>query len=90
MALRLVSEFPEGLHSSSDERRRNEFGVTTKTLELSVETVTDQRTGKSVTASTDDIGPPNTQVTWVGIANAVIAIVSYAIPIDRMAKILTE
>lgn len=50
-------ENPRGLHSASDKRTRHEYGVFTKTITLEVETVTDLRTGKSVTASTDEIGP---------------------------------
>ena len=81
-------DHPIGLHSSADARTRHEYGVTTKTIHLSVETVTDLKTGKSVTASTDDIGPPNCQATWVAIANTIIAVIGYAIPINRLAKML--
>lgn len=81
-------ENPRGLHSVSDERTRHEFGVTTKTITLHVETVTDPRTGKSVTASTDEIGPPNSQATWTGIANAITAVIGYAIPVNRLASML--
>lgn len=81
---------PRGLHSARDDRTRYEYGVTTKTIHLSVETVTDPRTGKSVTASTDDIGPPNSQATWAAIANTVIAVIGYAIPINRLALMLKE
>lgn len=82
-------ENPRGLHAVSDERVRHEHSVTTKTIRLSVETVTDPRTGKSVTASTDEIGPPNSQSTWVGIANTIISVIGYAIPINRLSKMLT-
>ena len=87
-----VSQFdnPRGLHSVSDDRSRHEFGVTTKTLRLSVETVTDPRTGRSVTACTDHIGPPNSQATWKGIANTIISVIGYAIPINRLAIMLKE
>ena len=81
-------ENPRGLHSVTDDRTRYEYGVTTKTLHLQVETVTDPRTGKSVTASTDEIGPPNSQATWKAIANTVISVVGYAIPINRLAAML--
>jgi hypothetical protein len=81
-------ENPIGLHGVKDDRTRYEYGVTTKTIRLSVETVTDPRTGKSVTASTDEIGPPNSQTTWVAIANTIIAVIGYAIPINRLAKML--
>ena len=83
-------ENPRGLHSVSDDRTRYEFGVTTKTIRLSVETVTDPRTGKSVTASTDEIGPPNSQATWAAIANTIIAVIGYAIPINRLALMLEK
>ena len=83
-------ENPRGLHSASDDRKRYEYGVTTKTIHLSVETVTDPRTGKSVTASTDDIGPPNSQATWSAIANTIIAVIGYAIPINRLALMLEK
>ncbi|MFW7382242.1 MAG: IS66 family transposase [Oligoflexus sp.] len=81
-------DIPRGLHSVSDKRTRQEFGITTKTIHLSVETVTDPRTGKSVTASTDEIGPPNTQATWAAIANTIVAVIGYAIPINRLATML--
>jgi len=81
-------ENPRGLHSVSDERTRHEYSVTTKTIRLLVETVTDPRTGKSVTASTDEIGPPNSQATWTAIANTVICVIGYAIPINRLATML--
>lgn len=83
-------ENPRCLHSASDDRTRYEYGVTTKTIHLSVETVTDPRTGKSVTASTDDIVPPNSQATWAAIANTIIAVIGYAIPINRLALMLKE
>lgn len=83
-------ENPRGLHGASDDRKRYEYGVTTKTIHLSVETVTDPRTGKSVTASTDDIGPPNSQATWAAIANTIIAVIGYAIPINRLALMLEK
>lgn len=83
-------ENPRGLHSAADDRKRYEFGVTTKTINLKVETVTDLRTGKSVTASTDDIGPPNSQATWGGIAATIIAVIGYAIPLNRLASMLKQ
>jgi len=83
-------ENPRGLHGVRDDRRRYEYGVTTKTIHLSVETVTDPRTGKSVTASTDEIGPPNSQATWAAIANTIIAVIGYAIPINRLALMLEK
>lgn len=90
LAVNKVQNFenPRGLHSVADTRTRHEFGVTTKTITFEVETVTDPRTGKSVTASTDDIGPPNSQATWTGIANTIIAVIGYAIPINRLALML--
>ena len=83
-------ENPRGLHATSDDRTRYEYGVTTKTINLQVETVTDPRTGKSVTASTDEIGPPNSQATWTAIANTIIAVIGYAIPINRLATMLKD
>ncbi len=83
-------ENPRGLHGTSDERTRYEHSVTTKTIRLSVETVTDPRTGKSVTASTDEIGPPNSQSTWNGIANTIISVIGYGIPINRLATMLSQ
>src|SRR6185437_13213904 len=83
-------ENPTGLHGTADARTRYEYGVTTKTINLSVETVTDPRTGKSVTASTDEVGPPNSQATWVAIANTIIAVIGYAIPINRLARMLEK
>jgi hypothetical protein len=81
---------PRGLHVVTDDRKRYEYGVTTKIINLKVETVTDPRTGKSVTASTDEIGPPNSQATWTAIANTVISVIGYAIPVNRLASMLKQ
>lgn len=83
-------ENPRGLHTVSDDRKRYEYGVTTKTINLQVETLTDPRTGKSVTASTDEIGPPNSQATWAAIANTIVAVIGYAIPVNRLATMLKD
>ena len=77
-----------GLHTSSDERSRYEFAVTAKKINLTVETVTDLKTGRSVTASTDEYGPPNTQATWTAIANTIVMVIGYAVPVNRLAKML--
>lgn len=79
-----------GLHSSYDQRKRHEYAVLARTIELSVETVTDLKTGKTVTASTDEIGPPGFQTTWLAIANTIISVIGYAIPINRLAAMLKD
>ena len=79
-----------GLHSSHDDRKRYEYGVTVRTLNIQVETVTDFKTGKSVTASTEHIGPPGSQATWLAIANTITSVIGYAIPINRLAKMLKD
>jgi hypothetical protein len=81
-----VFDNPKGLHSSMD--KRYEYKVTTTEITLNVETVTDPRTGKSVTASTDEVGPPNSQATWKAIANTIMSVIGYAIPINRLALML--
>ncbi len=78
-----------GLHNGFDNRKRYEYGVSTKEINLKVETVTDIKTGKSVTASTDEIGPPNSQATWTAIVNTIICVIGYAIPLNRLATMLT-
>ena len=83
-------ENPIGLHSSSDERKRHKYTVQTSTTTYSVETVTDPRTGKTVTASMDDVGPPNSQATWEAIASTIISVVGYAIPANRLSTMLCQ
>lgn len=79
-----------GLHATFDERKRHEFAVSSRTIDIRVETVTDMKTGKSVTASTDHIGPPGFQATWLAIANTIISVIGYAIPINRLAAMLKD
>jgi hypothetical protein len=77
-----------GLHVSNDTRTRTEFELVTRTIDVKVETVTDMSAGKSATASTDHIGPPNSQITWLGVANTIIMVAGYAWPINRLANML--
>lgn len=77
-----------GLHTVRGKRKRMQVNTTVTTINYEVETVTDPRTGKTVTASMDKEGPPGYQVTWDAIANLIMMAVGYAFPISRIAKIL--
>ncbi|MCX6129228.1 MAG: hypothetical protein NTX25_09230 [Proteobacteria bacterium] len=41
-----------------------------------------------MTARTEEIGPPNSQSTWSSIANTIVYVIGYAIPINRLATML--
>lgn len=82
-------EKKKGLHSVKNERTRYGFKISLQRIKYLVETVTDLKTGKSVTASQDHIGPSNFQITWEALSNLLMLIIGYAIPINRVSKMLS-
>lgn len=53
------------------------------------EIVTDLKTGKTVRASLDDIGPKQSKITWATLAWLCLYVVKFCIPVDRISKILS-
>ncbi len=77
-----------GLRSSKERHIRYDFDVVIKEVTYTVETVTDPRSGQTVRASTDLVGPPGWQITWNAMANIVHLIVVFAMPAHRAAAFL--
>ena len=77
-----------GMHSSYDETIRRDVKIQITNITYRVETVTDPRTGKSVRASTDGVGPRGMSVTWGTIGNFIKLNAGFAIPIHRIAMML--
>jgi hypothetical protein len=77
-----------GMHSSYDETIRRDVKIQITNITYRVETVTDPRTGKSVRASTDEVGPRGLSVTWGTIGNFIKLNAGFAIPIHRIAMML--
>jgi KaiC/GvpD/RAD55 family RecA-like ATPase len=77
-----------GMHSSYDETIRRDVKIQITNITYRVETVTDPRTGKSVRASTDGVGPRGLSVTWGTIGNFTKLNAGFAIPIHRIAMML--
>ena len=77
-----------GLRSSTETAIRHDFDITIKTTKYHIETVTDPRTGQSVRASMDEIGPEGWQVTWNAMVNIVHLVVVFAMPAHRAAAFL--
>lgn len=82
-------ENPKGLHSVYNTTTRYNFDIVMTKQIHKIETVTDMRTGKSVTASTEEYGPKGFQVTWNAIAMMVIMTISYAMPTNRLSSLLS-
>ena len=82
-------ENPIGLHAATRTAAREEIEVSVTKVTYHIETVTDPRTGKSVTASTKEIGPDGYQVTWNSISQICILSIVYAIPANRLSQMLS-
>lgn len=76
--------------SSFDNRTRMDFVIDCRWAQFQVETATNHATGLRVTASTEDLGPEGTQLTWQTVVNIIISILGYAIPMRRLEKMLGE
>lgn len=80
----------DGLHSTFDKTKRVDLRVLVNDITYEVETVTDPKTGKSVRASMDDVGPAGSQLTWRAIAVLVKLVIGFAIPINRVALMIGQ
>jgi Transposase IS66 family len=77
-----------GLRSSTETVVRYDFDVCISATQYRVETVTDPRTGHSVRASMESVGPEGWQVTWKAMVNIVHLVVVFAMPAHRAAAFL--
>lgn len=80
----------KGLHSSFDKTKRMDLQILVTEKNYQVETVTDPKTGKSVRASMDDVGPAGSTMTWGAITNLIKLTVGFAIPMNRVALIIGQ
>jgi hypothetical protein len=78
-----------GLRTSTEVHSRFDLDVKVTEILLSVETVTDPATGRSVRASTTEFGPENWQVTWNAMVNNVHLVVVFSMPASRAAAFYT-
>ena len=87
-----VQEFGNitGLHSSVDTTKRVDLQILVTEISCEIETVTDPRTGKSVRASVEDLGPEGSTMTWRSISNLVKLVVGFAIPINRLSLLIGQ
>lgn len=77
-----------GFHRTNDRVRRMGLRMELEEVTYTVETVTDLETGKSVRASLDDVGPPNSNLAWSALANVLKLHIEYLIPMNRIASML--
>jgi hypothetical protein len=80
----------QGLHSKFDTTKRVDLRILVNDITYEVETVTDPKTGKSVRASMDDVGPAGSQLTWRAIAVLIKIVIGFAIPINRAALMIGQ
>jgi hypothetical protein len=78
----------KNLRSEWETHIRYDVSLMIKRIEVSVETVTDVVTGKRVRAEVHQ-GPPGYQVTWQTIAFLVTQAVGFAVPLNRLAIMLS-
>lgn len=81
---------PVGIHTVKNKYQRLRIGISVTKENHWVETATCPRTGKSVTASTDHVGPKGYKVTWDTVAQFVILAVVYAIPANRLTRMFSS
>lgn len=75
-----------------DERERFDFSFTVRRLAIQVEKkVFEGQDGERhvVSASTASLGPPRYSVTWDFLANMAVLVVQYAMPMNRLATLLS-
>jgi hypothetical protein len=90
----LVNESRDGkvLDTIVEERERFDFSFEVKRLTLQVEKkVVQGKDGERhvVSASTRSLGPPGYAVTWGFLAHMVILVVQYAMPMNRLAQLMS-
>lgn len=69
-------------------RTRYDFDFQVAAINIHVEKGQD-KSGKMISASTKEIGPPYFQVTWGFLANMTLLTTQYAIPFERLARLLS-
>jgi Transposase IS66 family len=77
-----------GFHRTNDRVRRMGLKMELEEVTYTVETVTDPETGRSVRASMDDVGPPNSNLAWSALSNVLKLHIEYVIPMNRIAAML--
>lgn len=80
----------QGLHSTYDKTKRVDLQILVNDITYEVETVTDPKTGKSVRASMDDVGPSGSQLTWRAIAVLIKLVIGFALPMNRVALMIGQ
>lgn len=77
-----------GFSRSIQPQKRFDFELTAREKNFGVEVLTNSRTGERTYASTQVIGPANTQLTWRTVVNIILAVVAFVIPIRRLERLL--
>ena len=79
----------KGLHKTYEFSTRFESKIIIEEQRIKREIVTDWKTGKTVRASLNIIGPKKYKITWPMLTWVVEYVVKFCIPIDRISKILS-
>jgi len=94
----LPVELPEDVRDENvvktltETRIRHDFSLAVTRLELEVEkkvVVTSDGERKVISASTFEFGPPRYSVTWRALATLAIMVVQFAMPLNRLATMLS-
>ena len=87
-----MAEFdnPIGVHTVKNRSSKLTVAISVKEEVHWVETATCHRTGKTVTACTDHVGPKRYKVTWQTISQFVVLGIVYGIPCNRMCKMFSS
>jgi hypothetical protein len=88
----LLPDLPSGesyTNTFTESRTRYDFSFQVAAIHIHVEKGLNEF-GHMVTASTRDLGPPNFQITWNFLANMTLFVTQYAIPFERLARLLSS
>ena len=83
-------ENPVGVHTVKNRSSKLQVAISVTEQIHWVETATCPRTGKSVTACTDHVGPKRYKVTWSSISHFVVLSIVYGIPCNRICKMFSS
>jgi hypothetical protein len=81
---------PGPTSSSFDLRERVDFVIDCRWTKFLVETRTSGAAEKRITASTEELGPEGTQLTWQAVVNVIVAVFGFATPMRRLEKMVRE
>jgi hypothetical protein len=77
-----------GLEKEKISTERFDFSIQVNAFRVTYETARDPRTGRSVSAAPESLGPKGAQITYRAIVNVVLLAVGFLMPTHRISRLL--